>query len=260
MATTSSTIGPGIRPTARTDGLVTILVSCCGQLEYTRFCAPSVLRHSRLPFEIVFLDCDSLDGTAEYLEGFAAAAPVRVEVTRVAAEPPTGAGRKEDVIPLRGEFVALLNNDVIVTPGWLERLVSLASSAADIGMVAPMSNHAPAALLVDPIPYGIELIGDELPAGQRPNPWHQIDKVSAFSRQWQEQNQGQGFEAEALSGGCVLLKREVLQKLGLFPTRTPLGTFDTQALSARVRQAGYRLLGCRAVFVHDFGSRSPVRR
>jgi hypothetical protein len=41
----------------------------------------------------VFLDCDSLDGTAEYLEGLAAAASVRVEVARVAAEPSIGAGR-----------------------------------------------------------------------------------------------------------------------------------------------------------------------
>ena len=143
-----NTIGPGVRPTGKTDGLVTIVVACCGQLEYTRFCAPSVLRYSRAPVEIVFLDCDSMDGTAEYLEGFAAAAPVRVEVARVAAEPPIGAGRKEDIIPLRGEFVALLNNDLIVTQGWLERLVSLASTAADVGMVAPMSNHAPAPLLV----------------------------------------------------------------------------------------------------------------
>jgi hypothetical protein len=75
------------------NGLVTIVVACCGQLEYTRFCAPSVLRCSRPPFEVVFLDCDSLDGTAEYLEGLAAAASVRVEVARVAAEPSIGAGR-----------------------------------------------------------------------------------------------------------------------------------------------------------------------
>jgi O-antigen biosynthesis protein len=237
------------------NGLVTIVVACCGQLEYTRFCAPSVLRCSRPPFEVVFLDCDSLDGTAEYLEGLAAAASVRVEVARVAAEPPIGAGRKEDIIPLRGEFVALLNNDVIVTQGWLERLLSLASTATDVGMVAPMSNHAPAPLRVDAIPYGIELVHDELQPGQRPSPWPQIEKVNAFSRQWQEQNEGKGLAVDSLGGGCVLVKREVLQKLGLFPTRTPLGTFDTEALSARVRQAGYRLLGCGAVFVHDFGSR-----
>ncbi len=162
MSTAGNTLGQGMRPAG---GLVTILVTCCGQLEYTRYCAPSLLRCSRQPFELLFLDCDSLDGTAEYLEGFAAAAPVKVEVVRVPAEPPMGPGRKDDVVPIRGDFVALCNNDTIVTQGWLERLVSLVSTAADVGMVAPMSNHAPAALLVDPVRYGIDTAREEGPAG-----------------------------------------------------------------------------------------------
>jgi GT2 family glycosyltransferase len=255
MDSAGNTIGPGVRLGGRGDGLVTVVVACCGQLEYTRFCAPSVLRYSRPPFEVVFLDCDSLDGTAEYLEGFAAAAPMRVEVARVPAEPPIGPGRKEDVIPLRGEFVALVNNDVIVPAGWLERLVSLASSAPEVGMVAPMSNLRDTA----PISYGIDVAWEPVQAGQRPSPWPQIEKVNAFAGQWQEANEGQAFETDSLAGGCVLVKRDVLQKLGVFPTRTPLGTFDTEALSGRVRQAGYRLLGCRAVYVHDFGSRTGRR-
>jgi hypothetical protein len=250
MNTGANTISQGGRPA----GLVTVLVSCCGQLEYTRYCAPSVLRFSRAPVELMFLDCDSFDGTADYLDGFMGAAAVKVEVVRVPAEPPLGPGRKEDIVPIRGEFVALVDNDTIVTAGWLERLVSLASTAADVGMVGPMSNHAPPAQRVEAIPYGIEW--DET---ARPSPWPAIDKVNRFARQWQEEHPGEAFEAESLGGGCVLLKRSVLQKLGTFPTRTPLGTFDTEALSTRVRGAGYRLLGCREVFVHSFGSRRAVR-
>src|SRR5438105_2546195 len=67
-------------------GLVSVLVACCGQLEYTRLCVPGLLRHSRTPFELIFLDLGSLDGTAEYLAGVAAAAPVRVEVVRAATD------------------------------------------------------------------------------------------------------------------------------------------------------------------------------
>src|SRR5262249_19542565 len=47
-----------------------------------RLCVPALLRHSRPPFELVFLDAGSLDGTAEFLDGVALAAPVRVEVVR----------------------------------------------------------------------------------------------------------------------------------------------------------------------------------
>ena len=31
-----------------TPGLVTVLIPCVGQLEYTKLCVPSVLRHSRM--------------------------------------------------------------------------------------------------------------------------------------------------------------------------------------------------------------------
>src|SRR5258706_590034 len=69
------------------SGLVSVLVPCCGQLEYTRLCVPSLLRYSRAPFELIFVDIGSLDGTAEYLAGVqAAATQVRVEVVRTATD------------------------------------------------------------------------------------------------------------------------------------------------------------------------------
>jgi hypothetical protein len=46
-------------------GMVSILIPCCGGLEFTRLCVPSLLRHTRPPFELIFLDIGSLDGTAE---------------------------------------------------------------------------------------------------------------------------------------------------------------------------------------------------
>jgi hypothetical protein len=52
---------------ASPTGLTSVLIPCCGQLEYTKLCVPSLLKHSRQPFELVFLDIGSLDGTAEYL-------------------------------------------------------------------------------------------------------------------------------------------------------------------------------------------------
>src|SRR5712692_2524697 len=60
--------------------LASIVVPCIGQLEYTRLCVPSLLRHTRPPFELVFVDVGTLDGTSEYLAGVNAAAAVPIEV------------------------------------------------------------------------------------------------------------------------------------------------------------------------------------
>src|SRR5215510_12965275 len=67
-------------------GLVSIILPCFGQLEHTRLCVPRLLHSSREPFELVFIDAGSLDGTKEYLEGLAAAASVRVEVVSGTAD------------------------------------------------------------------------------------------------------------------------------------------------------------------------------
>src|SRR5262245_14930800 len=67
---------------AITPGLVSVIVACCGLLEHTRLLAPSLLRYSRRPYELVFLDSGSIDGTYEFLSGLASAAPVRIEVVR----------------------------------------------------------------------------------------------------------------------------------------------------------------------------------
>src|SRR5437764_6480252 len=90
-------------------GLVSIVVPCCGMLDYTKLCAPSVLRHSREPFELIFLDVGSLDGTAEYLAGLrdGPASRLRVELCRAATDLQIPHAVQEALGQARGEFVCL---------------------------------------------------------------------------------------------------------------------------------------------------------
>src|SRR5262249_10445401 len=63
--------------------LASILVLCCNQLEYTRLCLESVLRHTRPPYELVLVDNGSTDGTPNYFRAIAARpGPARVAVIR----------------------------------------------------------------------------------------------------------------------------------------------------------------------------------
>src|SRR5271166_424829 len=70
-----------------TPELASILIPCCGQLEYTKLCVPSILRHTRQPYELIFIDIGSLDGTAAYLAGVAArTTQSRVEMIRTVTD------------------------------------------------------------------------------------------------------------------------------------------------------------------------------
>src|SRR5262249_19050540 len=142
---------------ASPPGLASILVPCCGQLEYTKLCVPSLLRHTRQPYELLFLDIGSLDGTAQYLAGVAAGAArqVRVEVVRAPTDLAIGQAVQDALKLAHGEYVILLNNDAVVTDAWLNQLVGLAQLSPAIGLVGPMSNYAAPPQLVETVPYRV---------------------------------------------------------------------------------------------------------
>jgi GT2 family glycosyltransferase len=235
-------------------GLVSVLVPCCGGLEYTKLCVPSLLRHSRPPTELLFLDIGSLDGTAEYLAGLQAAAQVRVEVIRAATDLDIGRACAQALAQVRGEFLVLLNNDCIVPAGWLQQLTALASMSFGTGMVGPMSNYAAPPQLVEAVPYRV---GPKKAARAHGGSEWLVDTeaVHAFANEFREQHKGKWCEAERLGGFCLLLKRAVLDRIGSLD-EDGLGLFDTDVLSARARQAGYTLAVCRDLFVHHFGTRT----
>jgi GT2 family glycosyltransferase len=55
----------------------------------------------------------------------------------------------------------------------------------------------------------------------------------------------------------VLIKRAVLDKIGPeLSESSDLALFDTDILSEKARQAGYRLACCRDLFMHHFGTRT----
>src|SRR5437867_2584787 len=114
---------------ATTQGLVSIVIPCCGMLEFTKLCVTSVLKHSRPKFELIFLDIGSLDGTVEYLAGLQAGVrnEIRIEVIRTQIDLGLKDACRRALKETRGEWIVLLNNDTIVTQFWLEHLTGLAS-------------------------------------------------------------------------------------------------------------------------------------
>jgi GT2 family glycosyltransferase len=239
-------------------GLVSILIPCCGMLEYTKLCVPSVMRHSRIPFEVIFLDIGSLDGTAEYLAGVAAAPQVRVEVVRTPTDLGIAEVVQEALDQARGEYLVLLNNDTVVTPYWLDQMIALAKMSPTVGLVGPMSNYAAPPQLVETVPYRIgPKKGVRSQTGkERSEVLVDVSAVHAFAREFHQKNKGNWVAPERLGGFCLLLKREVLLKIGPLDAAAGLGLFDTDLLSLKARQAGYTLACCCDLFIHHFGTRT----
>lgn len=241
----------------QTEPLVSVIVPCGGQLEYTRLCVPNLLRHSRMPSEFIFVDMGSLDGTAEFLAGVATASSAPVCVVFAGAEVGFAAAYAQGLTRVRGEFVVLLRNDVIVTENWLNHLVALAEMAPDVGLVGAMTNHVASHQSVGPIPYSLPSRKSQAPSNGMPVGEFSFDlaPLHQFAAQWKVQNRGQWFEADSLEPFCLLMRRQVLASVGLSAGDGSVLCFDSRDLCHRVRQAGYRLACCRDLFIHQFAGR-----
>ena len=247
------------KPVAIIPPLVSIFIPCCGMLEYTELCIPSILKNTRMPFELIFLDIGSLDGTAEYLRGLKTGLQnVRIDIVRTPTDLGIPKACREALDRCRGEFIVLLNNDTIVTKGWINQFTGLLNSNSSMGMVGPMSNYAPLAQAVESVPYRFgprKSSRPDEPVRGLADP----DAIQAFAAELHEKNKGKCLPIDILSGFCVMLKRDVYRKVsqqGALDKWTDLSLFDSDILGKKVRQFGYNLAVCQDVFIHHFGSRT----
>lgn len=241
--------------------LVSIVIPCCGMLEYTKLCVPSVLKHSRSPYELIFLDIGSLDGTAEYLAGLTTVYPsLRVEVVRTPTDLGIKDACKEALARAKGEFICLLNNDTVVTNGWLNQLTGLVSGSPTIGAAGPMSNYAAPPQLVETVTYRTSPKKHSPLEGRHgtSDVFVDVEEVNKFAIEFREKNKGKWVEADRLGGYCLLIKREAWQRMGPLDPWTDLSLFDSDIVGAKAKQVGYTLACCRDLYVHHFGARTFV--
>jgi GT2 family glycosyltransferase/thioredoxin-like negative regulator of GroEL len=225
--------------------LASLIVLCCNELDYTRRCLDSVRRHTRPPFELIVVDNGSTDGTPAFLEDLRhwwgqPPEPVHVEVIRNDTNRGFPAGVNQGLARARGRFLVLLNNDTVVTYGWLDGLIAQAERGGPaVGLVGPVTNCS-------------------APPQQIPVPYTDRAGLEDFADRRRRQFAGRLLEVERLTGFCLLVRRQVLERIGGLDERYGLGFFDDDDLCLRARQAGFRLVVAPDVFVHHYGERTLI--
>jgi glycosyltransferase involved in cell wall biosynthesis len=221
------------------DELASIIILCCNQLDYSRECLETLLQHTRQSYELVLVDNGSTDGTPEYLDSLRSRpGPERVTIVRNEKNLGFAAGCNQGLAIARGEYQVLLNNDTVLTAGWLEGLIawSLHEWPA-VGMVGPMTSWASSQqqVAVD---------------------YRSPQELQDFAARRQREFDRQAVVVDRLIGFCLLMRREVWQKLGGLDERFGIGFFEDDDLCVRVRQAGFKLVMALNVFVHHYGNRT----
>lgn len=210
---------------------VSVVLLALNKLEYTRKCIESLRKHCTLDLELILVDNGSTDGTFAYFQSIPGAKAIRNEINRGVA-----AGWNQGLRVATGEYILILNNDTIVAPGTIENLVRCAQNHPGTGMVSPRSNRIAGPQQVEGFTYRDE--SEIIPQAIA------LQNVNALSC----------WEFFPLKGFCMLLPREVVQKVGEFDEQFGIGNFEDDDYSQRVLSHGYRLLVADDSFLFHFGS------
>jgi GT2 family glycosyltransferase/tetratricopeptide (TPR) repeat protein len=220
------------RPTAhQTEKMVSIIILGFNQVEYTRKCIESIRRHTRQKYELILIDNGSKDGTESFFRSIPGA-----KVVRNAENLGVAKGWNQGMRLAAGEYLLILNNDIIVGPDWLENMVRLAECDSSIGLVGPRSNYIAGPQIVPDVPYKAE------------------SGIQGFIRKWQGEHALSAAEFRFIKGFCHLMPRHVFEKVGFYDERFGKGNFEDDDYCLRVHLHGFRALFADDSFIHHFGS------
>ncbi len=214
-----------------------IIILVLNQRAHTEKCLASIAAHTPLPHEIIIVDNGSTDDTPELLKSWQAS-HANCIVIRNESNRGFAGGNNQGLAVARGKYALLLNNDTVVTAGWLEAMLAVYARHPETGLVGPVSNRVSGPQLVPEATYTNLL---EMPA---------------FAARHAQANAGQSFEVLRAVGFCLLATRAVINQLGGLDENFGSGNFEDDDFCLRARFAGFRIRVARDSFVHHTGSQT----
>ena len=217
--------------------LASIVIVTHDNLDLNRLCLESLVARTEWPsYEVIVVDNGSTDGTPGMLARFAAAHP-RVRVRALPGNLGFPAAVNVALAETAGDPVVLLNNDTVLTRGWLTGLRRHLAADPALGLVGPVTNAIANEARVD--------VG-----------YADVGRLPAWAADWCRAHDGETFEIPMLAFFCVAIRRKTLVEVGPLDERFGLGLFEDGDYNRRVRAAGWKVRCARDVFVHHWQNAS----
>jgi FkbM family methyltransferase len=214
----------------RIEPLVSIIILNFNRLNDVRSCLESIRRNTPEPHEIIVVDNASTDGSLDYLRTLS-------DITLV--ENPTNLGcppaRNQAIALAKGDFVVFLDNDTIVTPGWITNFIEHARRNSNIGLLGPRSNFVSGGQLVPQVSY------------------RGLEELEEFAQSFSKQNKGCTTFTHRLVGFCMFIRREVIDKIGAHDPQFGRFGFEDEDYTWRAIIAGFKAAIAHDVFIHHTG-------
>ncbi len=214
--------------------LISIIILTYNNLTFTQKCLESIEHHTQYSaIEIIIVDNASTDGTRDYLKTLEH--PYKIILNN--ENKGFSAGNNIGIQAAQGDYIVLLNNDTIVTPGWLLTLLNHCTRNPELGLLGPMTDN----------------IGNEA----------KIELASIMPSQKEDAikekilaHMGELMPLKTLAFFCVMIPYKIIREVGLLDEQFGLGFFEDDDYCRRVTASGYKIQCARDVFVYHHLSAS----
>ncbi len=214
---------------------VSVVLITYNNLNYTKICIDSILAKTAYPnYELIIVDNKSQDDTPSYLQDL----QKRHDHIRIILNDDNlgfAAGNNVGMKNASGDYIILLNNDTLVTRGWITGLIKHLDKD-NLGMIGPVTNS----------------IGNE---AQIEVDYTSTDQMDLFAIDYTTRHHNQTYTAiPVLAMFCVAFKAELIKEVGYLDENYGVGMFEDDDYSIAVKRAGYSIACAEDVFIHHFGS------
>lgn len=213
-----------------------IIILSYNTRQLTQGCIESIRRFTEEgSYEIIVVDNGSKDDSVEWLKE-------QSDVILIANHENHGfpGGCNQGLSVAKGNELLLLNSDTIVTKCWLENLRAALHSDKMVGAVGCMTNSCSNFQQID-VTYS------------------NYDELQDFAFEFNRSDSNKWKPWFMLVGYCLLIKKEVFDKVGYLDEQFNPGNFEDDDYCIRMRLCGYELLLCKDTFIHHYGSSSFLK-
>lgn len=201
-----------------------IVIPVLNQLQFTTQCIQHI-RHYTDPdsYELIIINNGSTDGTREYLDGLDAVVAIHCE-QNIGVGPAWNLGIQHS----RGDFVCVLNNDLLLTPGWLERLLWPFSQDDGVWCTGPVFTR--------------ELVPSR------------FDELAAVVSESEPQ-----LVAGGIVGFCFALRRIAIEELGPFDQQFETAWFEDTDYYCRLIESGHPPALATNCLIHHYETQTAAQ-
>jgi O-antigen biosynthesis protein len=214
---------------------VSIIIPTINNLEYLRLCLNSIWRYTNHGnYSVILVDNGSQGEVIEHLLMLEQQEPrlkVIINNRNLGFAKACNIGIK---YANDSHYYVLLNNDTIVTPMWMSKLLAHMEDSS-IHLVGPVTNST----------------GNE---AQIVTQYDDINSLEKFSEAYCSAHARQTFEIHMLAMFCIMFRKSLIEGIGFLDERFELGLFEDDDYSMRVRVAGGGIVCAEDVFIHHWGS------